>query len=70
MANVEIIVKNESDKVRQFLIFNEKPAYSESVGKAWTNVWGRSPGTAAEHGTAHFSIEEHYYAVCGMTPES
>ncbi|KAI3553598.1 hypothetical protein CABS01_08736 [Colletotrichum abscissum] len=70
MANVKIIVKNESDKVQQFLIFNEKPTYSESVGKAWTNVWGRSPGTGAKHGTTHFSIEEHYYAVCGMTPES
>ncbi|KAM0545399.1 hypothetical protein ACHAPJ_011304 [Fusarium lateritium] len=70
MSNIKIIVKNQSGKVQQFLIFSEKPTYSESVGQAWTNVWGRSAGTAAEHGTARFDIEEHYYAVCGMTPKA
>ncbi|KAK1655413.1 hypothetical protein BDP81DRAFT_388346 [Colletotrichum phormii] len=70
MANVKIIVKNESDRAQQFLIFNEKPTYSESVGRAWTTVWGRSPGTAGRHGTTRFSIEEHYYAVCGMTQKA
>ncbi|KAK1688039.1 hypothetical protein BDP55DRAFT_658439 [Colletotrichum godetiae] len=70
MANVKITVKNQSERAQQFLILNEKPTYSESVGRAWTTVWGCSPGTPGRHGTARFSVEEHYYAVCGMTPEA
>jgi hypothetical protein len=70
MPQVSIVVKNTSDKVQQFLIFSERPTYSDSVGKAWTNVWGRSPGVGANHGVTEFAIEEHYYAVCGMTPQA
>lgn len=69
MATVKIFVKNKSDENQQFLIFNDKPAYSESVGAAWINVWGRSPGTGAKHGIADFEIRETFYAICGMSPK-
>ncbi|KAM0492532.1 hypothetical protein ACHAP8_009887 [Fusarium lateritium] len=62
MPQVSIVVKNTSDKVQQFLIFSERPTYSESVGEAWNNVWGRSPGVGANHGVTEFIIDEHYYA--------
>lgn len=66
----KIIVRNRSDNSQQFMIFNDKPAYSESVGEAWINVWGRSPGIGARNGSVEFSFEEKYFAVCGMELEA
>lgn len=66
MANVSIVVKNKSDEVQQFLIFCDQPGFSENTGKAWTNVWGRSPGVGAVNGNTMFGIRETYFAVCGM----
>ncbi|KAL9594237.1 MAG: hypothetical protein Q9219_007139 [cf. Caloplaca sp. 3 TL-2023] len=70
MASVKIFVHNKSSDNQQFLIFNDKPSYSSSVGAAWINVWGRSPGTGAENGTAEFDISEEVFAVCGMGPKA
>ncbi|KAI9760230.1 MAG: hypothetical protein M1835_000212 [Candelina submexicana] len=69
MATVKIIVKNKSSANQQFQIFNDRPAYSTSVGEAWINVWGRSPGIGAKNGTAQFQFVEEMFAVCGMNPE-
>ncbi|KAF1845174.1 uncharacterized protein K460DRAFT_366062 [Cucurbitaria berberidis CBS 394.84] len=68
--NITIIIKNKSDQVEQFMIFNDKPAYSKEVGEAWTNVWGTSPGIGAQHGSGRFGIQETFYAVCGMEPKA
>ena len=70
MATIKIHVKNKSSQEQQFLIFNDKPSYSSSVGQAWINVWGRSPGTGAKNGTADFVITEEIFAVCGMNPKA
>ncbi|KAI9696701.1 MAG: hypothetical protein M1836_005063 [Candelina mexicana] len=69
MATLKIIVKNKSTADQEFQIFNDRPAFSTSVGEAWINVWGRSPGTGAMNGTAQFQFTEEVFAVCGMTPE-
>lgn len=66
MVQLDIIIKNQSDEVQQFLIFSDAPAYSANTGKAWPNVWGRSPGVGAQSGNTTFQIHEQYYAVCGM----
>ena len=66
MVHVKIIVNNTSAETQQFMIFNDKPAFSEAVGVEWTNVWGHSPGVGAEHGSTKFKITERYYTVCGM----
>ncbi|KAL8786228.1 MAG: hypothetical protein Q9213_002917 [Squamulea squamosa] len=66
MADLKIIIKNKSDEVQQYLIFNDVPAFSQNAGKAWTNVWGCSPGVGAGHGSTTFGIHETYFAVCGM----
>ncbi|GAB7348952.1 hypothetical protein MBLNU459_g7942t1 [Dothideomycetes sp. NU459] len=56
MSKLEIIIKNQSNEVQQFMIFSGTPGYSASTGKAWINFWGRSPGVGATSD----------YAVCGM----
>ena len=66
MADLKIVVKNKSSDVQQFLIFNDVPAFSQNAGKAWTNVWGRSPGVGTESGSTTFHVHESFYAVCGM----
>ena len=66
MAGLKIIVKNKSKGVQQFLIFNDTPAFSKNAGKAWTNVWGCSPGVGATNGNTKFGIHETYYALFGM----
>ncbi|KAL8835416.1 MAG: hypothetical protein Q9176_006917 [Flavoplaca citrina] len=66
MGDLEIVIKNKSDEVQQFLIFNDVPAFSQNAGKAWTNVWGCSPGVGAESGNTTFGIHERFFAVCGM----
>lgn len=66
MADLKIVIKNKSDEVQQFLIFNDVPAFSQNAGKAWTNVWGCSPAVGAESGNTIFGIHETFFAVCGM----
>ena len=66
MGDLQIIVKNTSDEVQNFLIFNDVPAFSKNAGKAWTNVWGRSPGVGSSNGSMRFGIHEAFFAVCGM----
>ncbi|KAL8976791.1 MAG: hypothetical protein Q9205_007278 [Flavoplaca limonia] len=39
MADLKIVIKNKSDEVQQFLIFNDVPAFSQNAGKAWTNTF-------------------------------
>ncbi|KAJ4316840.1 hypothetical protein N0V94_005253 [Neodidymelliopsis sp. IMI 364377] len=66
-SQVTIVIKNKSDEEQRFMIFSEPPAFSSSTGKAWTNVWGLSPGVGAKNGHADFAITEEYYAVCGIS---
>ncbi|CAI6337565.1 unnamed protein product [Periconia digitata] len=70
MSKLTVIIKNQSDKTEQFMIFNEKPAFSKEVGKSWNNVWGTSPGVGAVHGSARFGIQRELFAVCGMEPKA
>lgn len=69
MSELKIIVKNTSDEVVRFLIFNERPACSYTVDEAWINVWGHSPGVGKRRGTTEFKIKKQYYAVCGMATQ-
>ncbi|KAI9798953.1 MAG: hypothetical protein M1833_004306 [Piccolia ochrophora] len=70
IAHVTIIVKNKTAEVQSFQIFNAMPKYSQNVGEAWINVWGKSPGVGAGNGTTDFDITEEYFAVCGMSTAS
>jgi hypothetical protein len=66
MAHITIIVKNKTSEVQSYQIFNAMPDYSQNVGQAWINVWGKSPGVGAGTGSTEFDITEKYFAICGM----
>ncbi|RPB18617.1 hypothetical protein L211DRAFT_719055 [Terfezia boudieri ATCC MYA-4762] len=70
MATYTIKVINGSTARQEFMLFNAQPALSSSVGKAYTNVWVKSPSVMYPHGHATFVITDEDFAVCGTTPQA
>lgn len=62
------ITNNNSDNTN-YLVFCDIPDASDNIGKAWINVWAKTPGVGKNGGTTQIKITSETFAVCGMAPQ-
>lgn len=65
----QINVTNNNSDNTNYLVFCDVPDASDNIGKAWTNVWAKTPGVGKNGGTTQINITTETFAVCGMAPQ-
>ncbi|KAL8787469.1 MAG: hypothetical protein Q9195_007761 [Heterodermia aff. obscurata] len=67
MSSVNITVKNKSGVTRAYFLFVKAPEVSLG-DKVFSNVYIQAPPVPNGNGTASFSCQTDYFAVCGTNP--
>ena len=67
MGDIIISVKNRGPDNQRFLLINDKPGYSSSVGKSFFTVWGRSKVVGPQDGSLEFGLDDEVFAICGTS---
>ncbi|KAG9571219.1 hypothetical protein KCU71_g504, partial [Aureobasidium melanogenum] len=65
----QINVTNNNSDNTNYLVFCAIPEASEDIGKAWTNVWAKTPGVGKNGGNTQINTTSETFAVCGMAPQ-
>ena len=67
MSSINILVKNKSGAARAYSLFVKAPEVSLG-DKVYSNVYMQAPPVPTESGTASFTCQTDYFAVCGTHP--
>ena len=72
MATYTIRIKNESNRPRRFLLFQDLPKPSNGPSdKVFTNVYQRSPKIESGNGSSTtFSMKQEYFAIYGTSSDN
>lgn len=62
------VINNNSDPT-PYLLFCDVPTASDNIGKAWINIYTKTPGVGAKGGSTTISINDSTFAVCGMAAQ-